>query len=170
MSLVWYTTAELADGIIIDTNDYCYLNREALSRATPAARAVEDLLAYVRDVEFPKAPRRVCSVVAVPWPSHGYGKQGQGERFKKAAEYEALPEPPGQGVYCYRVAPGPNGQRWMVDEDLVDKLVRKWEGISEEESLDLAWAYWSGEIWHSISYLLSGEVRVIQRCAEPTFQ
>lgn len=170
MSLVWYTIAELSDDILINTNDYCHVNRAALSRATPAERAVEDLLAYVRDVEFPKAPRRVCSIIAVPWPSHGHGAQSRGVRFKVRAEYEALPEPPGQGIYCYRVAPGPRGQRWMVDEGLVDKLVGKWGKLSEEESLDLAWAYWAGEIWHSISYLLAGEVRILNRCAAPTFR
>lgn len=169
MSLVWYTTAELADGIMIDTNDYCYMNREALSRASSVERQVEDLLAQVREDSFPEAPRRICSIIAVPWPTHRI-KQGTGERFKKTFQHEAMPEPPGQGTYCYRIAPGPKGQRWMVDEGLVADLVRKWNRISDEEALELASTYWSGELWHSVSYLLSGQVEILRRCSEPVFQ
>lgn len=169
MSLVWYTQVELDDGVLIDTNDYCSLNRQALARGTAQERAVEDFLAKMREEEFPEAPRRICSLVVVPWPSYKPGPQGEGERFKKGFKYEPLPEPPGQGTHCYQVAPGPNGQRWMVDEGLVEDLVRKWESISKKEASDLAWAYWSSEIYHSISYLLSGEVRVFRRCSAPVF-
>src|SRR5579871_93772 len=163
MSLVWYTTAEFPADTVVDTNDYCGMNRQALTQATAVERAVEDLLAHVREIEFPKAPRRICSFVAVPWPSKK-PSQGEGIRFLKDVEYETLPEPPGQGTHCYRVVPTKGGQRWMVDEGLVDELVRKWGSLSAEQAMDLAWAYWAGEIWHSISYLLNGEVKVLRAC------
>jgi len=57
-----------------------------------------------------------------------------------------------------------------VDEGIVDDLVRRWASISDEEALELASAYWAGEIHHSISYLLSGQVEILRRCTEPVFQ
>lgn len=106
MSLVWYTTADLLDGAIFNTNDYCHHNRQALERASQVEQLVEDLLEEVRMSEFPEAPPRICSLLVAPWPMYA---EGQREREVKA--YRFNPEPPGRGTHCYRVAPGTKGRQ-----------------------------------------------------------
>jgi hypothetical protein len=168
MSLVWYTVAELADGISIDTNDYCHLNRSALSQATRVERAVEKLLEEVRLEMAPLAPARICSILVVPWPVN-VPAQGTGLIFREGAQYERIQEPPGVGTYCYRVIPGSKGVRYMADETIVDRLVMQWEELTEDEKMEAAEAYWAQEIWSSPSYLLFGEVRIVERCFDPLF-
>lgn len=170
MSLVWYTVAELAEGAVINTHDYEYLNRRALSGATEAERGVEALLESVRVLSAPGIPPRASSIVVVPWPLRIPSAQGTGERFVGKVTYEPRPEAPGFGTQCYRVLPEASASRLMVDESVVSNLVFGWRKLAQDPvRFDMASEYWEGYIWRSPSYLLAGPVRIVKRCHEPSF-
>lgn len=163
MSLVWYTNVDLAEGAVIDTNDYCEMNRQALSDASKVERDVEAFLEKVREQEFPKAPQRICSILAVPW-------HGPTEQELRAGRKQDAQEPAGYGEHCYRVVPGKEVQLWMVDEIFTERLWAGWARFVEQDKLNLARAFWAGRVRRSYSTLLSGEVRVVSRCFQPTFR
>lgn len=163
MSLVWYTNLEIAEGAVVDTNDYCDLNRKVLSKASRVEREVEALLEQIRKQEFPGAPKRICSILAVPW-------HGPTQQEIQAGRKQDVQEPAGYGEHCYRVVPGGKVQLWMVDEVFTDRLWAGWAGLMERDKLDLARAFWAGRVRRSYSTLLSGEVKVVSRCFQPTFR
>lgn len=57
----------------------------------------------------------------------------------------------------------------MVDEIFTERLVNEWESLSELDKLQLARNFWAGKVRRGYSYLLLGEVKVLQRCVEPKF-
>lgn len=167
MPLLLYTNETFQVGSTIDTRDYCALNQAALDQADPAAREVEQLLEEVRAEHYPTAPDRLCSVVGVPIPK----KTGSVRRLDYEGWFTEIPtpEPPGPGTNCYHIAEGPGAQRLLVDETIVQDMVRKWDRLRTKWSRwEIAGGYWTGKVERGYSVLLEGSIRIIAACQEPS--
>lgn len=197
MSLVWYTNAEFSEGETVDTRNFEYANQAALDAAPEAVQATEALLEDIRAAEFSGAPARLLSAILVPWPdktnlafrhdapdraplrkrygpSYGTalvgGKPKQNQRYWKSITYAWRQEPSGRGTFCYRIEPLPDAELLMVDERWVQQLQNGTPPFEHPGERRLsASSYWSSMLIASPSYLVSGPVRVIRACADPSF-
>ena len=164
--LVWYTDFEATPGEILDTRELCDRNFQELARAAAVDRAVERLLEEIRRTEYPEAPDRVCSIIVVPWPRSRVEKVYATRHVRFP-----VPELPGYGARCYRLAPTAGSRRWMADETIVEGLRRDWAGLSKdrEAARERARDYWEGRLGGGLHYLFQGPVRVEEECPDPRF-
>jgi hypothetical protein len=158
MSIIWYTNLELDTGKVYDTRKWTYLNRQALEAAPREVQEVEDLLEEVRADQFPESPRRLDSILAIPWPEHPYSE--------RRVRPERVFDPPGTGAYCYYLSLLPDTNHRTLDEKYVTELVRMWPEIGgSHERWAFAAEYWDGGILQSYSLLIEGIFTVEEPCA-----
>lgn len=163
MSIVWYTNLELEAGKVYDTRKWTHLNEEALDQASAAVREVEDLLEEVRADQFPDLPRRVDSILAVPWPEHPFAER---RKIRRVTEEKRVADPPGVGTFCYYLSLLPETNHRTLDEKYVTELSRLWSSMRDSyERWSIAAEYWDSGIIESYSLLIEGVFTVEEACS-----
>lgn len=186
MANVFYTDVEFRPGETIDTRGYRAANLGHLAELPPEHGQVEALLEDVRQElevegrrtkhthgeEFRRVlPERLSSIVVIPWPddyvTEMYDDYQQGWIRKRVP----VPDPPGEGAWCYYVRPLPETVRIIADEQWVDELVLKWARLrGTSRARKIALDYWDGQPrWGAglevrMSALLQGPVLVEAVC------
>lgn len=162
MSIVWYTNLELEPGKVYDTRKWTHLNREALEGSPADVREVEELLEEVRADQYPELPRRLDSILAIPWPDYPPTERRKESRVRP----ERVFDPPGVGAFCYYLSLMPETKHRTLDEKYVSELVRMWPSIGgSHERWSIAAEYWESGILESYSLLIEGVFTVEGPCA-----
>lgn len=190
MATIFYTNRQFRVGEVFDTRDLFEENLEAAMAFQPDVLAVEEFLEEVRQevasIEEPATPghvakkrdlpRRLWSILVVPWPEMTqvervlYERGAQGKRTL----YVEMPDAPGNEPYCYYVLPKQNTKRAMTDDRWVQELVDRWDEIQGSPmAWEMAEQYWRGVPFNFqgmyMTYLLEGPVLVQSVCRTPAY-